>query len=284
MSAVFNIAYKKKKKESEDLSKSFYFISTSPFSVGLYDNSVKSWNDKLEYSLDNNNWTIFEPTTVVSCENGNGGKIFFRGTMNNTLSGDHASDDNDDYAFFKLTGSEVACHGDITALFNYLLFDNSTATTPSTTNYCLYHLFTNCTALVEADFIIPDFIQGEQCCASMFKGCTNLIKAPQLKTKVLKKGCYINMFGACSKLKVAPKLPATVAADFCYYAMFNGCTALTSAPALPAMVLKDHCYTGMFYGCISLVNAPALPATTLASNCYESMFRNCTSLINAPEL
>ena len=134
MSEIFNLA-RKSKKEPEDLSKVFYFTSNSPFSVELNDTSTKTWNGVIEYSFDNENWVTFEPTTVVTCSRGNGGKIYFRGTANHTLSGDRSDaeniDDNyDSYAFFKLTGNKIACRGDITVLLDYLLLDDPTALTP----------------------------------------------------------------------------------------------------------------------------------------------------------
>lgn len=316
MSMVFNVARKKKAGsiepvdpvQPEDLSKNFYFTSTAPFSVGLNDTSTKTWDGTIEYSLDNENWTTFEPATVVNCNNANGGNIFFRGAINRTLSGNH---EDDDYAFFKLTGSNVACRGDLTALLNYTLFNDYGSASPSTpimNDYCLYHLFTNCTSLVEASFVIPSFIQGTQCCKSMFKGCSNLrtpptinmsntsnscfaymfagctalTEAPELNITSLNYACYHSMFKGCSSLVVPPALPLTTLADLCYTAMFDGCTALTSAPSLPASELTQACYNQMFQGCTSLVDPPSLRATIATLACYAAMFKGCISLQNVP--
>lgn len=285
MSMVFNIARKKKvESDSEDLSKVFYFSSEAPFSVGLYDTSSKTWNNRLEYSFDNQNWTTFEPTTVAECNDQNGGKIYFRGTTNYTLSGNHANDTNDDYAFFKLTGNEIACRGDLTALLNYLLLDDPLALTPLMSDYCLYHLFKNCTALVEASIIIPSFVRGTKCCASMFAGCSNLRNAPTIKIYHISNSCFMNMFDGCTALTEAPALNVVTLNDYCYAAMFKGCSSLVSPPVLPSTTLSYGCYTAMFDGCVSLVNAPALPASNLAYGCYNQMFNGCTSLINAPAL
>ena len=288
MSAIFNLA-RKSKKEPEDLSKVFYFTSNSPFSVELNDTSTKTWDGVIEYSFDNENWVTFEPTTVVTCSRGNGGKIYFRGTVNHTLSGDRSDaeniDDNDDpYAFFKLTGSKIACRGDITVLLDYLLLDDPTASAPVMSEYCLYHLFKNCTSLVEASFIIPSFIDGYECCTSMFYGCSNLRVPPIIRMSKASENCFANMFKGCSSLISPPNLPLTTLADACYFCMFYGCTSLTTAPELPATVLTYGCYYNMFYGCTSLITAPRLPATVLTFACYYEMFRGCSSLEIPPIL
>lgn len=288
MSTIFNLA-KKSKKEPEDLSRVFYFTSNSPFSVGLNDTSTKTWNGIIEYSFDNENWVIFEPTTVVTCSRGNGGKIYFRGTANYTLSGDRSDaeniDDNDDsYAFFKLTGSKIACRGDMTVLLNYLLLDDPTASAPVMSEYCLYHLFKNCTSLVEASFVIPSFIDGYECCTSMFYGCNNLRVPPTIRMNKASEGCFANMFKGCTSLVSPPELPLTVLADLCFFNMFSNCTSLITAPRLPATILTYACYYGMFKGCSSLEIPPILSATTLAESCCSEMFYNCISLTTAPEL
>ena len=88
--------------------------------------------------------------------------------------------------------------------------------------------------------------------------------------------CYL--FRGCSQLIQAPELPAETLVDFCYVGMFFVCTSLTQAPKLPAETLADYCYTDMFYGCTSLTQAPKLPAETLASGCYWNMFSGCENL------
>ena len=112
----------------------------------------------------------------------------------------------------------------------------------------------------------------------LFRGCTQLVSAPELPATTLAESCYYMMFNGCTSLTTAPALPATTLTPSCYNMMFRGCTQLTSAPELPATSLANNCYDMMFYGCKSLATAPVLPATTLAESCYQNMFRNCTSL------
>ena len=86
------------------------------------------------------------------------------------------------------------------------------------------------------------------------------------------------MFKGCTSLIKAPELPATTLAPYCYDCMFEGCTSLTEAPDLPATTLAGGCYAVMFGGCTSLTKSPELSATTLNSSCYIRMFEGCSSL------
>ena len=114
--------------------------------------------------------------------------------------------------------------------------------------------------------------------SGLFKGCTDLITAPELPLTTLLYGFYQQMFYGCTSLTKAPKLPATKLVDSCYDSMFRGCTSLTTAPELPATKLASYCYRNMFNGCTSLTQAPELPASELVNFCYDSMFRGCTNL------
>lgn len=155
-----------------------------------------------------------------------------------------------------------------------------------TVPFHFYRLFYNVTTLVDAENLVFPFTKTQDsCCKAMFKGCTNLIKAPQLRAIEMKgNNSYADMFRDCTSLVSASKLPATTLGNYCYANMFNGCSSLVTAPVLPATILKRDCYNSMFKGCTSLVNAPLLPATTSAESCYNSMFNGCTALTTAPEL
>ena len=90
--------------------------------------------------------------------------------------------------------------------------------------------------------------------------------------------CYDSMFEGCTNLIKAPELPAMTLAGACYQNMFSGCISLTSAPKLPAATLDASCYAQMFSDCTSLTTAPELPAATLANGCYDRMFNGCANL------
>ena len=149
----------------------------------------------------------------------------------------------------------------------------------------LGYLFKGCTSLVVAPELKNiGFGGSQQTFRNMFDGCTSLTTAPELPVTRLVNNCYNNMFRGCTSLTTAPELPVRPLADYCYSHMFEGCTSLTVAPELPATTLRQYCYSYMFDGCTSLTTAPQLPATTLAQSCYWSMFGHCTSLTTAPEL
>ena len=147
-------------------------------------------------------------------------------------------------------------------------------------------LFSDNNGLTDAsNLILPATALTEWCYPYMFKGCSNLTKAPELPATTLAEGCYYDMFENCTSLTRAPELPATTLANNCYQSMFNGCTSLSNVPELPATTLAEGCYSQMFSNCTNLENGPSiLPATTLISRCYLSMFYECTSLTGVPEL
>lgn len=174
--------------------------------------------------------------------------------------------------YFSMTG-RIAASGSIQSMCNWVdyapyyaycrLFDGCTSltTAPSLTarsirGYSYYKMFLGCTALKVAPDITSELEMIEapayHCCASMFEGCTSLVKAPLLPTNRVQEYCYSNMF--------------------------NGCTSLVTAPVLPCLSLTTGCYSGMFKGCSSLINAPELPATDMDSECYADMFSGCAKL------
>ena len=153
-------------------------------------------------------------------------------------------------------------------------------------NYAFVGLFSGSTTLMTSQYLslAPTTLKGA-CYRSMFRGCSNMTKGPELPATTLSNVCYLNMFHSCSKLLVAPKLPATTVPGYAYYGMFSGCTSLTVAPELPATTLNDtNCYNRMFGGCTKLTVAPKLPALSVPNSGYGYMFSACTSLTIGPEL
>ena len=226
--------------------------------------------DKLEYSLDGNNWTAVEKDKEVEF-GGTKGSLRLRGKNPNGT----ASSSVYNYSTITFTHSDVkvACTGDIRTLLDWEYYK-----TVDTQNARFYNLFDNCRALTSAPELPAENL-ADYCYQSMFYGCSSLKVAPELPAKTMASGCYIHMFNGCSSLKKAPELPAETLADDCYGSMFQDCYALESAPAsLPAKKMASQCYSWMFNGCSSLKVAPELPATELARNCYCGMFFNCIKL------
>lgn len=219
------------------------FSSPSSFTLKVND-ETKHWNGTLEYSTDTSTWTTWDGTTTLSsATSGSDNVLYLRGTGNTVITGNSSN-----YKWV-LTGTDIACNGNIETLLDYVTVESGEH--PAMVSHCYL---------------------------SMFNGCTGLTQAPMLSATTLTDYCYYRMFEGCTSLTQAPSLPAMTLGAYCYYRMFYGCTNLTQAPALPATTLSDYCYFAMFSGCTSLTQIPSLPATTLKTSCYQQMFYCCTSL------
>ena len=245
------------------------FSSPNSFTLAVED-ATKHWNGTLEYFSSNRTWTTWDGTTTLSSVDNDGEYVLYlRGTGNTVITG------NDQNYRWILTGSNIACIGNIENLLDYATVESGAH--PTMANYCYRSMFQDCTSLTQAP-ALPATTLTNGCYNSMFYGCTSLAQAPALPATTMAAYCYSFMFQDCTSLTQAPALRATTLADYCYSYMFYGCTSLTQAPALPATTLVDYCYSNMFYGCTSLPQAPALPATILAEGCYNGMFWGCTAL------
>ena len=227
----------------------------------------------LQYSVNGGDWKDVEAGTEVPF-GGTNGNLRLRGTnTNGTASGLNA------YSTITFTNDvNVTCTGDIRTLLdwrNYSTVDTQKA------KFC--NLFRGCTSLTAAPELKATTL-ADYCYSNMFRGCTSLTSAPELPATKLAYECYFGMFYGCKSLTDAPELKATTLAINCYSSMFQGCTSLTDAPELKATELALSCYESMFQGCTSLTDAPELKATTLADYCYSNMFFGCKSLTAAPEL
>ena len=256
-----------------------YLTFSSPKNFTLeVNNRTKNWDGILEYFAYDKTWTVWDGTTILSAYNNDGEYVLYlRGTGNTKITGFTNGQKNK----WVLTGSEIACTGNIENLLDYGIVESGGH--PTMASYCYSSMFYGCTALTQAP-ALPATTLSVCCYRGMFLNCNSLTKAPKLPATTLSDYCYQEMFSGCTSLTQAPKLPATTLASYCYDGMFYACTRLTQAPALPATTLASHCYRGMFLNCISLTKAPALPATTLSDYCYPTMFSGCISLIQIPAL
>ena len=219
------------------------FSSSSSFTLAVND-TTKHWDGTLEYSTDTSTWSTWDGTTTLSsATSGSDNVLYLRGIGNTVITGK-----SNRYKWV-LTGSNIACTGNIENLLDYETVESGAH--PTMAAYCYYY---------------------------MFYGCTSLTQASALPATTMINYCYSNMFDGCTGLTQAPALPATTLDTCCYRWMFNGCTSLTQAPALPATTVAESCYQDMFYSCTSLTQVPALPATNLKRECYSNMFDGCTSL------
>lgn len=204
----------------------------------------------LEYSVNNGRtWKEVVANNPVEF-GGDLGSLRLRGKCPN---GTATSWENYSTITFGNPSVEVKCSGDIRTLIDYTAYENAA------TGNCRF--------------------------CSLFKGCSVLTSAPELRATALKEQCYRQMFEGCTSLTQAPDLPATVLKESCYQSMFTGCTALVNVPKkLPAKELDNYCCESMFKGCTSLTKAPELRATKIMEGCYKSMFEDCKKLISVTML
>ena len=193
------------------------FKSPNSFTLAVKD-TTKHWNGTLEYSTDASTWSTWDGTTTLSsATKGSSNVLHMRGTGNTVITG------NGSTYYWVLTGSDIACVGNIENLLDYETVQSGAHPTMAT-----------------------------NCYRYMFRYCTSLTQAPALPATTLTTYCYMSMFYNCTSLTQAPALPATTLATSCYNSMFSGCTSLTQAPALPATTLASRCYNSMFSSCTSL--------------------------------
>ena len=245
------------------------FSSPNSFILAVND-ATKHWDGTLEYFASDKTWTVWDGTTTLSAITDDGKYVLYlRGIGNTVITGP-----NSDYKWV-LTGSDIACTGNIENLLDYATVESGNHPTMAT--HCYMSMFVDCTALTQAP-VLPATTLTNSCYYYMFYGCTALTQAPELPATTLADKCYYYMFRGCTALTQAPALPATTLAEHCYRGMFQDCTSLTQAPALPATTLAEFCYQAMFLKCTALTQVPALPAMTLVNYCYRGMFQGCTSL------
>lgn len=126
----------------------------------------------------------------------------------------------------------------------------------------LRNLFSGCTALYSAEYLIMPTNTAPGCYYNLFKDCTNLVTAPELLGRELNNACYAYMFTNCSSLEKAPDLPATTLTQDCYYHMFENCTSLVKGPTISVYDVgsssPNYCCSAMFFGC-SKLNYVELP-------------------------
>ena len=256
------------------------FSSPNSFTLAVND-ATKHWDGILEYFDSDKTWTVWNGTTILSSVDNDGERVLYlRGTGNTKITGLNADDVSDTYRWI-LTGSDIACVGNIENLLDYATVESGQH--PMMAEACYGYMFYGCTSLTKAP-ALPATTLTIGCYFGMFQGCTALTQAPALPATTLAASCYTFMFVSCPSLTQAPALPATTLAMGCYQSMFSDCTSLTQAPALPATTLANSCYGSMFQNCTALTQAPALLATTLEDYCYVSMFQNCTALTQVPAL
>ena len=135
------------------------FSSPSSFTLAVND-ATKHWDGTLEYSTDTSNWSTWDGTTTLSsATSGSDNVLYLRGIGNTKIMGNKNS-----YKWV-LTGSNIACTGNIENLLDYETVKSGGH--PTMADYCYQY---------------------------MFRDCTSLTRAPALPATTLKNYCYQYMF------------------------------------------------------------------------------------------
>lgn len=214
------------------------FSSPSAFTLAV-GNASKNWDGTLEWSVDGETWVVWDGTSTISAMAGDDAYcLYLRGSGNTYISeGGHS---------LVLTGTSIACDGDIRNLLNH-----ASPRRAMMAAGCFDMLFADNVSLVRGPSL-PSVALAERCYSRMYYRCTALAEAPELPATTLARQCYRRMFFHCDALSVPPRLPAKTLALGCYNGMFENCSALRSIPELPANVLADYCYRAMFYNATNI--------------------------------
>ena len=172
------------------------FISESVFSLGI-DHPEHYWDGELQYSANGRNWTMWDGlTTLTAVDNGSAYILMLRGIGNTVIADGYTS-----WGKWVITGTDVACYGNIETLLDYATVKNGEH--PTVGAGCFAGMFYGCAALVTAPEIgcvsLPT-----QCCEGMFRDCVNLVTLPRLYATNFGAGqCCQSMFQGCSKIKLS---------------------------------------------------------------------------------
>ena len=115
-----------------------YLTLSSPndFTLATGDQK-KNWSGTLEYSTDTNTWSVWDGSTISAVD----GNLYLRGTGNASL---HRTTGYASTNRWVLTGSDIACSGNIENLLDYATVANGEH--PVMELGCFSYLFYNCTA------------------------------------------------------------------------------------------------------------------------------------------
>lgn len=145
-----------------------------------------------------------------------------------------------------------------------------------------------CTSMETGPSELPATVMNTSCYSGMFRGCTSLVEAPDIKAETLANACFQQMFQDCKVLRKAQTdfYFTNIANNSCNK-MFMGCLALNNAPNMPNVtgtVGEYGCYD-MYNNCGELATAPlALNALTVGKGGYRGMFQKCIKIKTAPSI
>ena len=115
------------------------FSSPSSFTLAVND-ATKHWDGTLEYSTNTSAWSTWDGTTTLSsATSGSDNVLYLRGTGNTVITGN-----NNSYKWV-LTGSDIACTGNIENLLDYETVKSGGH--PIMAKYCYAYMFYDCSSI-----------------------------------------------------------------------------------------------------------------------------------------
>ena len=201
-------------------------------------NNMGTGTTSFSYSTDSGStWSSFTLTTgqtyTIKATLGYGDTLMMYGT-NNTLGTAYNRGH-----FFRGTG-DYEISGEISSLVNGNNADDTELSGKGT--YTFAQLFSGDTHLVSAENLkISSTALPESCFNGFFRGCTKLVKAPELPSTILGKEAYSSMFEGCIALSQPPsQLKFTSAQNDSYQRMF--CMSRSSKITTPAMTYSPKMF------------------------------------------
>lgn len=134
--------------------------------------------------------------------------------------------------------------------------------------------------IVETPEILAEEVEASTF-SMTFYNCKSLTKCTSsLKPKLLYSQSYNQMFKGCTSLIKAPEIQAThhdASGNYHMGQMFSGCTSLTSSPSLKIQTLGKQGYYQLFYGCKNLNKIEMLATDVSATGCLSSWVNGVAS-------
>ena len=178
---------------------------------------------------------------------------------------------NDGSAYISVqSGDIIKIYGD-NATYNGNTFSGDVTTR--------YYAYGNIMSMISSTtFTEADTLSSQYAFSKLFANNVNILSHPDkelfLPAMNLVEYCYMEMFKGCTNLDRAPELPAKKLSYSCYQGMFSDCPSLTYSPELNATTLVDSCYQEMFYDCYNLATITCKATYIKATNCTKDWVVN----------
>ena len=141
-------------------------------------------NSGVNYSVNGGTWSTTTGATEIQLSLGDTVRFFNR--------------DTDDTATFSGNTINFKMYGNLESMEYGNNFTGQTSVMRENSAFAYY--FCDCTGLTNVDNLILASSLKSSCYAFLFKGCTSLVKAPELPALTMTQYCYRQMFDGCTNL------------------------------------------------------------------------------------